>query len=258
MKIIKYKKMSKGRYKVTFDTTELILYEDVIIKHGLLLNKDITLELLETIIEENKYYEIYNLSLSLIEIKMRTETELKNNLDKKGFEKSIIEKVIERLKKEGYINEKQYIEAYINDKLNLSKEGPFKIKRDLINLELSETLIEDYLNQIPYNTWKEKLEKIINKRINLMKSKSLNTIKTKLKVELFNLGYQSELIDELLSIINKDESNIIEKEYDKAYNKYSKKYSGTYLESNIKSYLYKKGFNLEDINSIIERRKEEV
>lgn len=257
MKIIKYKKMSKGRYKVTFDATELILYEDVIIKHGLLLNKDITLELLETIIEENKYYEVYNLSLSLIEIKMRTENELKNNLEKKGFEKQLIEEVIERLKKEGYINEKQYIEAYINDKLNLSKEGPFKIKRDLLNLELPEPLIEDYLNQIPYNIWKEKLEKIINKRINLMKSKSLYTIKTKLKVELFNLGYQSELIDELLNNVTKDETNIIEKEYEKAYNKYSKKHSGSYLENNIKSHLYKKGFNLDEINSIIEKKKEE-
>lgn len=255
MKIIKYKKMSKGRYKVTFDNSELILYEDVIIKNGLLLNKDITLELLENIIEENKYYEVYNLSLSLIEIKMRTESELKNNLDKKGFEKKLIEEVIERLKKEGYISEKQYIEAYINDKLNLSKDGPYKIKRDLLNLELPENLIDLSLEKISYSTWKDKLEKIINKRVNLMKSKSLYTIKTKLKNELFNLGYDSELIDELLNNINKDESNIIEKEYDKAFIKFSKKHSGIYLENNIKSYLYKKGFNLDDIGRLIDKKK---
>ena len=80
----------------------------------------------------------------------------------------LIEEVIERLKKEGYISEKQYIEAYINDKLNLSKDGPYKIKRNLLNLELPENLIDLSLEKISYNTWKDKLEKIINKRVNLM------------------------------------------------------------------------------------------
>ena len=45
--------MSRGRYKVTFDTQELILYEDVIIKNNLLLEKNITIELLEKVINEN-------------------------------------------------------------------------------------------------------------------------------------------------------------------------------------------------------------
>lgn len=251
MKILKYKKMSKGRYKITFDTTELVLYEDVIINNKLLTIKNISLELLEKILEENKYYEIYNLSLSYLETKLRTEKEIKEYLMKKLFPENLIDEIIERLKKEGYINEQKYIEAYTNDKLNLTTKGPFLIKRELLDLGLNEEKIDTYLNTISYETWKNKLNKIINKRVNTMKNKSLNQIKNKLKIDLFNLGYQTELIEELLENINKNDNNTLEKEYIKAYNKYSKKYNGLVLNNKIRNYLYTKGFDIEDITNII-------
>jgi len=256
MKIIKYKRISKGRYKITFDTNEIILYEDVIIKNNLLLTKDITLELLEKVMEENKYYEVYDISLSYIEIKMRTTKELKEYLEKKGFESIYIKEVLERLTNEGYLNEERYIEAYINDKLNLTSWGPFKIRRNLLDLELEESKIEEYLSSIPYEEWKEKLEKIIDKRVKTLKNKSLYQIKTKLKLDLFNLGYQTELIEELLNNLEKNDDNLLEKEYTKAYNKYSKKYDGSKLKMEIKNYLYRKGFNSEDISEIINKNSE--
>lgn len=251
MKIIKYKKMSKGRYKIMFDTTDLVLYEDVIIKNNLLVNKDLSLELLEKIMEENKYYEVYNLSLSYIETKLRTEVELKEYLMKKLFSESLIDEVIDRLKSEGYIDEKKYVTAYVNDKVNLSNKGPFNIRRELLDLGISENIIDEYLNTISYDEWRDKLSNIVSKRVNIMKNKSLYMIKNKLKVDLFNLGYQSELIDELLSNINKNDEDVLNKEYLKCYNKYSKKYSGQVLNSKIKSYLYSRGHNLEDISRIM-------
>ena len=39
----------------------------------------------------------------------------------------------------------------------------------------------------------------------------------------------------------------IAKEFNKVYNKYNKKYSGNELEYKVINYLYKKGFNIEDI-----------
>lgn len=252
MKILKYKKMSKGRYKVTFDTNEMILYEDVIMNNNLLLKKDISLELLSKIIKENKYYEAYNLGISYIETKMRTEYEIREYLYKKDIDKKLIDEVVGKLKNEGYINEKRYIEAYINDKVNLTSMGPYKIKRELLDLDMDEELIDNYLNNITYETWKNKLTKIIDKRVNLMKSKSLYTIKNKLKSDLYNLGYNSELIEELLESIDKNDNEAINKDYIKIYNKYSKKYSGSYLNNQIRNALYRKGYNIEDINTIIE------
>ena len=195
MKIISYKKTSRGRYIITLDNNKLTLYEDVILNNNLLFQKDITLELLEKVMNENNYYEAYDLSLSYIETKLRTESEIISYLEKKGFTKNIIDDTIKKLKESNLINEKLYIEAYTNDKINLSSYGPFKIKRNLLDLGLSEDKIDAYLDTISSEVWKSKLDKIISKKVSLMKNKSAYMIKNKLKVDLFNLGYDRNMIE---------------------------------------------------------------
>ena len=238
MKIISYKKTSRGRYIITLDNNKLTLYEDVILNNNLLFQKDITLELLEKVMNENNYYEAYDLSLSYIETKLRTESEIISYLEKKGFTKNIIDDTIKKLKENNLINEKLYIEAYTNDKINLSSYGPFKIKRNLLDLGLSEDKIDAYLDTISSEVWKRKLDKIISKKVSLMKNKSAYMIKNKLKVDLFNLGYDKNMIDSLLNSINLNDEDAIKKEMSKAYDKYSKKYEGEQLKRQIRGDLH--------------------
>lgn len=252
MKIVRYKKMSKGRYKLTLDNTELILYEDVILKNNLLRTSNINLELLEKVMNENVYYEIYNMALTYIEIKMRTSKEIKDYLNKKNFNTKLIDEVLDRLNKEGYLNEEKYIDAFVNDKVNLTNWGPYKIKKSLLDLELDETLINNKLNTINENIWNGKIEKIINKKLNSLKNKSNYMIKNKLKIDLYNLGYDNNSIEENLNKLNLNNNENIKKEYSKAYNKYSKKYMDQELYQKVKSYLYRKGYKIEEINYMLD------
>lgn len=252
MKIVRYKKMSKGRYKLTLDNTELILYEDVILKNNLLRTSNINLELLEKVMNENVYYEIYNMALTYIEIKMRTSKEIKDYLNKKNFNTKLIDEVLDRLNKEGYLNEEKYIDAFVNDKVNLTNWGPYKIKKSLLDLELDETLINNKLNTINENIWNGKIEKIINKKLNSLKNKSNYMIKNKLKIDLYNLGYDNNSIEENLNNLNLNNNENIKKEYSKAYNKYSKKYMDQELYQKVKSYLYRKGYKIEEINYMLD------
>lgn len=252
MKIVRYKKMSKGRYKLTLDNTELILYEDVILKNNLLRTGNINLELLEKVMNENIYYEIYNMALTYIEIKMRTSKEIKDYLNKKNFNTKLIDEVLDRLNKEGYLNEEKYIDAFVNDKVNLTNWGPYKIKKSLLDLELDETLINNKLNTINENIWNGKIEKIINKKLNSLKNKSNYMIKNKLKIDLYNLGYDNNSIEENLNNLNLNNNENIKKEYSKAYNKYSKKYMDQELYQKVKSYLYRKGYKIEEINYMLD------
>lgn len=252
MKIVRYKKMSKGRYKLTLDNTELILYEDVILKNNLLRTSNINLELLEKAMNENIYYEIYNMALTYIEIKMRTSKEIKDYLNKKNFNTKLIDEVLDRLNKEGYLNEEKYIDAFVNDKVNLTNWGPYKIKKSLLDLEVDETLVNNKLNTINENIWNGKIEKIINKKLNSLKNKSNYMIKNKLKIDLYNLGYDNNLIEENLNNLNLNNNENIKKEYSKAYNKYSKKYMDQELYQKVKSYLYRKGYKIEEINYMLD------
>ena len=104
MKLIKFKKIGLDKYKVFFDETELILYEDVILKYNLLTTHDIDLQKIEKIIEENKYYEVYNMALKYIAIKLRSKNEIISFLEKKDIESKLIKVFIKSLKAQKYLH----------------------------------------------------------------------------------------------------------------------------------------------------------
>lgn len=247
MKILKYKKTSRGRYKVTLDSDEIILYEDVIIKNDFLLRKNVDTFLLDKVLNENILYEAYDLALGYIETRLRTEKEIIKYLEKKGYNTNTISDVLNRLKSNNLINEVKYVEAYTNDKINLSSYGPFKIKRDLSDLGISIEVIENYLNTIDDEVWSNKLDKIIDKKVKSMKNKSLYMIKNKLRADLTILGFDKDMINLKLNTLDKNDEDSLKKEMEKAYNKYSKKYEGDALKMQIKNHLYKKGFITSDV-----------
>lgn len=250
MEIQKFKKIGKAKYKILLNNSELILYEDIILKYNLITKKKISLEDINKYLNENRYYEVYYNALSYINNKMRCEEELRNYLSHKGYDKDNIEKVIDQLIKQNIINDELYINSYINDKIYLTNDGPDKIKNNLLNYNLNEIIIEKYLSQIDCEVWNEKLTKIIEKRLKLNNS-SYKLFIYKTQNYLLNLGYPKELINEKLSNLRISNINNIEKEYKKAYNKYKNKYSGEELKYKIFNYLYRKQYSKEEINSVL-------
>ena len=243
MKINKYKKLGRNRYKVYFDNTDLILYEDIILKYDLLLKSDIDIDLLDKIIEDNRWYDAYESALSYIEVKMRNKKELIKYLERKEFDNKTIEEVVSKIEELGLLDNKKYIIAYVNDKVNLTNDGPYKIKKDLMDLDFGENEINDYLYTIEYSVWKEKLKKVINKKKTLMKSKSYYMFINKMKNDLYNLGYDKDMIEGEPSKIEY-ESDALEKDYEKLKRKYDDK-------TKIVNSLLRKGYTYEEINSRI-------
>lgn len=242
MKINKFKKVGKSKYKIFFDNTDITLYEDIILKYDLLLKKEVDVDLLDQIIDENKYYEAYHMSLSYIEIKMRNKKEIIKYLNQKGFEDNVIEYVINKLEELNLLNQDNYVRAFINDKVNLTLDGPFKIRNSLIELEFDEVEIDNYLNTFSSDVWEEKIKKIINKKKSLMKTKSYYMFMNKMKNDLYNMGYEKDMIERYLSNIEY-ESNSLDKDIDKA----NKKFKGD--KTKITNSLLRKGYSYEEIKT---------
>ena len=241
MQIIKFKKIGKSKYKLCFENTELILHENLILKYNLLSKRNLNSKEIEILLKENAFYDSYDYALRLLSIKLRTKKELETLLDKKNYDKSIVNKVIDKILEEGYINDNKYIELYINDRINLSTDGPFKIKNNLLKNELDINYIDKVLESINNEVWKNKIEKIIDKKSKSNKN-SKYIFKNKITNYLINLGYEKSMIYEILSKQNFNDNNNYQKEIEKAKKKYSKKYSGYELELMIKKHLYSKGY----------------
>ncbi len=249
MKIVNYKKKKNNLYEITFaDNSKLDIYDDVILKYGLSLKKEITKDELFKLVQDNKKLESYYVALKYLNTKLRTEKEIKNKL--KDYSKECVMYTINRLKEEGYLNNKVYIEAYINDAISLKLVGPQKILFELKKLDFKDWEIDNYLKTIDKSERINKIEKYIDKKILSNHNLSANNLKRKIYMDLINRGFLGNDINE---VFNKkrfnDNKAIFAKEYLKLKNKLSKKYSGDTLEYQIKMKLYQKGFREEDFNN---------
>ena len=253
MEIIKISKKNKNTYEVTLkDLTKLNLFEDTIIYYNLLSNKKISQEELNEITTYNASLGAYYKAINLINFKLRTKKEINDKLKKLNYSSDIISNTIKRLEMEGYINDEKYLKSYINDQINLTLKGPNKIMTELVKLGFSKDKIILLLDNYDSELWCEKINKIVAKKIKSNHNLSNNMFKEKLKKDLYNMGYYKELVDIILNSMEFDSDiDILKKEYEKEYKKLSRKYEGSTLYNKIKYSLYKKGFSLENIESIM-------
>ncbi len=248
MKILRYEKRKNGMYQVLFDNDyDVDLHEEIILKHNLLIKKEASQKEIDEMLEENKKFIAYDLSVKFLAKKMRSTKETREYLFKNEFDKDTIDYVINTLIKEKYLNDNSYSKAYINDKILLSNDGPNKIKNKLIELGVNQEIIDSNLELFTDNLQKEKIDKIISKQITTNRNKSALILKNKITEYLYNLGYDKSIILDCLNKTTiKDNKDIMKKEYDKVFKKLSKKYSGTELEYKVKQKMYSLGFDIRD------------
>ena len=240
MKINKYRKLKTNKYEVTLDNNEsIILYEYVILKEELLLKKEI--DSIERITKINEEYEVYEVALKYLNHHVLSIKGMREYLLKKKYDLQNVDKTIDKLICKGYLNDEYYAKCYISDHINLSNDGPYKMIKHLEELDITSDIYAQHLSKYN-NTWKDRIEKYINKNLKTNK-KSTYFFKNKMLMNLINLGYEKEMINDCLSHIkidNLDELKEIEK--NKIRKKLERKYSSDELERKIREKLYQKGF----------------
>lgn len=240
MKISKYKKLKNNIYEVTLENDEKIkLYEDVILKEGLLLSHEITD--LKSIVEINNKYATYNIALKYLNHHVMSIKGMQAYLTKKGYNEDDTKETIDKLIEKKYLDDAYYAKCYIADHINLSMDGPYKIIKHLEDNDISKNIYAEYLSK--YNDlWKERIDKYINKQLKTNK-KSTYFFKNKMLVNLVNLGYEKEMINDSLNHIKIDNlSELKEIEKEKIRKRLSRKYTGEELERKIREKLFQKGF----------------
>lgn len=234
---MKVEKLKNGKYKLINNGIEIETYDEVIVKNNLLY-KELTSELKKIIESENEFFDSYFKMVKLISKKLRSESEIRKEL--KSIE--LVDQIVEKLKKDNLINDQRFTEAFILDKINFSKIGKSKIKKELLNYEIEEDIIDPILEQFDDALFSANLEKIIKKKISSNGKKSRIALKEKLLYDLSSLGYEKEEILYYFDMMYTNDNDIYNKEREKILKKLSVKYSGFELEKKIREKMYQKGF----------------
>ena len=200
MKIVKYKKGTNSKYKLFLeDGTIIDTYEDVILNNNLLYKKEINNDLYNIIINDNMYEEAYNKSVNYIEVRLRSVSEIRIFLKNKKYSEEVIDDTVKRLLKNNLLNDEVFTKAFINDKLNFTTMGPYKIELELKKHNIDNSIITNYINNIDDDIIYEKINKLINKFIKTNKKHKGFILKNKIYNNLLNLGYKSSMILEILN-----------------------------------------------------------
>lgn len=250
-KIDKFIKLKDGKYKLTGDKT-LVLTSETILKYNLLVNKSFDDKELNDILEYDKSIEAYNKIIKLLNRKFLTEKEIIKKLKDDNIKKEYIDKIINKLKDNNFINDKVYLQAYIDDEINLKMTGPRKIETDLLKLGFNDQDIKLILNDIEENVWLDKINKMIQKKLKCNHTKSGLSLKINIASYIVHLGYSKEMVMPIIDKYDYINMDVIKKEYEKQNKLLSKKYSGEELNKMIRYKLINKGYKEEEIDNINE------
>ena len=123
------------------------------------------------------------------------------------------------------INDSRYIKAFIEDKVNLTNDGPIKIKNDLISMGMNEEEVSQVLSNYNDDIFYDKAVSLAQKKIKLNHKDSSYILKQKIENFLFNLGYEQSMIKEISASVNISDNVILECEIEKLYQKLKFKYN---------------------------------
>jgi regulatory protein len=245
-------KANKGLYKAVFSNkVTAIITEKTMVDYNLYQGKELSDNDINKIVKSGAKDALYAQTLVFVTYQMRTISEVKKHLTKKGANKNQIDEIILMLKKNRYLDDKKYASEYIKEKIEFDLIGPKKIKQDLIKKGIHYDLMNQYLPLFTREIEQEKLNQIIAKETKYPIKKTYAKAVTSLKQKCVHKGFHISNIETVFAT-NKsllksaiDDQSLLDNAISKAMQKYD---VTSYEERNkcIQS-LMRKGFTYEQI-----------
>lgn len=239
------------KFSFSVDEGVLIKYQ---LKKGLELDEFSILE----IHYQDDIRKAYNLAVSYLARRMRSEKEIRTYLAKKEIEKPVIQEVIHKLMEQTYLDDQGYANAYLRTQINTTDKGP-----DVIRIELKEKGIEKSFIDTAMSVYSEEaqFEKAVTLAEKVMERNSRDSykmIKQKIENLLLRKGYPYRVINRAVNDMElhqaSEELEAIRYQGEKLHRKYCR-FIGFEYEQKMKQALYRKGFTLEAIETFLNEQK---
>jgi len=255
-------KKSTQRYNIylvegNHDKYAFSVDEAILVEFGLRKGLELEESTIELLLKKDTIQKSYLLAINYLSYRMRSRKEIYDYLIKKEVDVEHIDIIMERLTKEGLVNDKQFAEAFTMTRMNTTSKGPLLVKRELMEKGVSAVIANEAISLYTYDTQLEKALKWVNKKLNSSKKDSFNKKVEQLRITLTQEGFTSDVIGEvLLSAVDERDSSAewesLVYQGEKLVRKFIGKKTGYELKMKVKEGLYRKGFQLDLINQFIE------
>lgn len=201
---IEIQKKNKNRISIYIDGQYAFgIHKDIFFKYNLEKGKLLDKEFVDKIIKEEEQNRANSYALKLLYYRPRSEKEIREKMNLKGYDTEVINKTIEYLKEFSYINDKEFAKEFAKIKSN--KYGRNRIKMELTNKGINEEIINDVIDTlINDDSEYEKAFELAMKKMKIYKDDDRNAIYRKLGSYLQRKGFSYDIISKVLRKILND------------------------------------------------------
>ena len=116
-----------------------------------------------------------------------------------GLDDDSADEIIEKLKKENFIDDKRYITSYINEKIRINKWGKVKMRYYLRMKGIDSSLIDNGLDEIDEKTYYELLVSTLREKARTVRKKNKYEKMGQIIRFAQSRGFEPELIHRYLN-----------------------------------------------------------
>ncbi|WP_458631317.1 regulatory protein RecX [Paenibacillus sp. CMAA1364] len=210
---VKREPRQKYRYLISFESYDLSVHEDVMIKYRMVKGNTFWRHELEEIILSDEKQRGYVHALKYLERKARTCKEIATRLREKETSPAVIEEVLERLSRDGLVNDALYAQQWTEQRIKRQRKGKLWISQELRQKGVEKTLIVEALDSVSSEDEFESAFIIGRKKWSQTKGETLDK-KRKTGSYLMRRGFTGDLVRRVLNCIIQDEDEQVEEDDD--------------------------------------------
>lgn len=164
------------------------------------------------VIKKEVFEYFYQQAIRFLSYRARSEKEIFNFLYKKSKNKTLqltklssrkyIENIIQQLKKENLVNDNEFADWWIEQRLSFNPKGKEVLRLELLQKGIDRQLIEDKINTVNPEHFKKAAKEILCGKIKLYSHLKGRELKNKLIKHLLRRGFDYQsikvLVDEFL------------------------------------------------------------
>ena len=262
-KISKQKKIS-DRYNIYLDETYAFsVNEDVFIAFNLHKGLSLSETDIAQIQDHDSLHRSYLQAIHFLSYRMRSKQEIRTYLQKKDVNSTIIEEILIKLEKEKYLNDLEFANVFVRDRMNHSSKGPRLITKELREKGVELELINQAMEQYDYEKQFEVALKWAQKQRRKKNNQSYQKQNEQLKINLTQKGFTSDVVNDVFletkeMMDETEELAALKFHADKLFRRHKKKYKGQELIMKVKNGLYQRGFQGNLINEYVAKIEEEM
>lgn len=188
---------SQKRYNVYVDHQYAFsVHEDTLVSWRILPGKPISVDEWESILFEDEKKKAESKGLKYLAFRPRTTYEMNVFLKEKGYNPELVDELLAKWEKEGYLNDQLFAEQWFHERLSNQLKGPLLLKEELRKKGIPEHLVERALHTLDADLENIACRKLARKKwAKLTSVPNLERRKYKLMAYLQRRGFRYETIN---------------------------------------------------------------